>query len=256
MEQVIIDIIDKKAAKQYNRLTPTKRKAYRAMLYAGAQITLNGYSVRDIAAEIGYSEIGTSKLAQKWIELMRQGDVTINLIIAAIQKLPRNKRFQHGKEITPRVKLTPTVVTKESKDEAPQPTPAQTPTPTSASTGNKRKGKYVLGFFITPEDEMRERAVIRSSILFFQTYGKGVQPRMHGEYYTPGTRRVEEKEDSKKWLPLDTAALYCGCKAEIISKAGQDGVIERRVYKRNANRNYYEYNVADLDKFIRDNHLL
>lgn len=254
MEQVIIDIIDKKAAKQYNKLTPTKRKAYRAMLYAGAQITMNGCSVRDIAAEIGYSESGTSKLAQKWIELMRQGDVTVNLIIAAIQKLPKSKRFQHGKENTPHVKLTPTVVAEEPKDEAPQPTPAQASTPTS--TESKRKGKYVLGFFITPEDEMRERAAIRSSILFFQTYGKGVQPRMHGEYYTPGTRRVEDKEDSKKWLPLDTAALYCGCKAEIISKAGQNGVIERRVYKRNANRNYYEYNVADLDKFIRDNHLL
>ena len=84
MEQVITDIIDKKAAKQFNKLTPTKRKAYRAMLYAGAQITMNGYSVRDIAAEIGYSESGTSKLAQKWIELMRQGDVTVNLIIACL----------------------------------------------------------------------------------------------------------------------------------------------------------------------------
>lgn len=254
MEQVIIDIIDKKAAKQYNKLTPTKRKAYRAMLYAGAQITMNGCSVRDIAAEIGYSESGTSKLAQKWIELMRQGDVTVNLIIAAIQKLPKSKRFQHGKENTPHVKLTPTVVAEEPNDKAPQPTSAQAHPTTS--TENKRKGKYVLGFFITPEDEMRERAAIRSSILFFQTYGKGAKPRMHGEYYTPGTRRVEDKEDSKKWLPLDTAALYCGCKAEIISKAGQNGVIERRVYKRNANRNYYEYNIADLDKFIRDNHLL
>lgn len=252
MEQVITDIIDKKAAKQFNKLTPTKRKAYRAMLYAGAQITMNGYSVRDIAAEIGYLESGTSKLAQKWIELMRQGDVTVNLIIAAIQKLPKNKRFQHGKEIAPHVKLTPTVVAEEPKDETPRPIPAQTPAPTE----NKRKGKYVLGFFITPEDEMRERAAIRSSILFFQTYGKGAKPRMHGEYYTPGTHQAKDSEDSKKWLPLDTAALYCGCKAEIISKAGQNGVIERRVYKRNANRNYYEYNIADLDKFIRDNHLL
>lgn len=252
MEQVIIDIIDKKAAKQYNKLTPTKRKAYRAMLYAGAQITMNGYSVRDIAAEIGYSESGTSKLAQKWIELMRQGDVTVNLIIAAIQKLPKSKRFQHGKHDAPTVKLTPTIVPESHKEETPRPTPVQTSTPTES----KRKGKYVLGFFITPEDEMRERAAIRSSILFFQTYGKGVKPRMNGEYYTPGTHQTKESEDSKKWLPLETAAMYCGCKAELISKAGQNGVIERRVYKRNASRNYYEYNIADLDKFIRDNHLL
>lgn len=252
MEQVIIDIIDKKAAKQYNRLTPTKRKAYRAMLYAGAQITINGYSVRDVATEIGYSESGTSKLAQKWIELMRQGDVTVNLIIAAIQKLPKSKRFQHGKHDAPTVKLTPTIVPESHKEETLQPTPAQT----SAPTETKRKGKYVLGFFITPEDEMRERAAIRSSILFFQTYGKGAKPRMNGEYYTPGTHQMKDSEDSKKWLPLETAAMYCGCKAELISKAGQNGVIERRVYKHNASRNYYEYNIADLDKFIRDNHLL
>ena len=148
MEQVITDIIDKKAAKQFNKLTPTKRKAYRAMLYAGAQITMNGYSVRDIAAEIGYSESGTSKLAQKWIELMRQGDVTVNLIIAAIQKLPKNKRFQHGKEIAPHVKLTPTVVAEEPKDETPRPTPAQTPAPTE----NKRKG-------ITRPERIRQKTV-------------------------------------------------------------------------------------------------
>lgn len=252
MEQVIIDIIDKKAAKQYNKLTPTKRKAYRAMLYAGAQITINGYSVRDVATEIGYSESGTSKLAQKWIELMRQGDVTVNLIIAAIQKLPKSKRFQHGKHDALTVKLTPTIVPESHKEETPRPTPAQTSTPIES----KRKGKYVLGFFITPEDEMRERAAIRSSILFFQTYGKGAKPRMNGEYYTPGTHQMKDSEDSKKWLPLETAAMYCGCKAELISKAGQNGVIERRVYKRNASRNYYEYNIADLDKFIRDNHLL
>lgn len=252
MEQVIIDIIDKKAAKQYNKLTPTKRKAYRGMLYAGAQITMNGYTVRDVAAEIGYSESGTSKLAQKWIELMRQGDVTVNLIIAAIHKLPKSKRFKQGKHDTPTIKLTPTIVPESHKEETPRPMPAQTPTPNE----NKRKGKYVLGFFITPEDEMRERAAIRSSILFFQTYGKGAKPRMNGEYYTPGTHQMKDSEDSKKWLPLETAAMYCGCKAELISKAGQNGVIERRVYKRNASRNYYEYNIADLDKFIRDNHLL
>lgn len=55
---------------------------------------------------------------------------------------------------------------------------------------------------------------------------------------------------------LDTAALYCGCKEEVINIAGQNGIIERRVYRRNANRNYYEYKVDDLDRFIRDNHLL
>ena len=54
MEKTIIDIIDKKAQRQYNRMTGIKRKAYRAMLYAGVQITLNGYSVRVVPGDGGH----------------------------------------------------------------------------------------------------------------------------------------------------------------------------------------------------------
>lgn len=247
MEKTIIDIIDKKAQRQYNRMTGIKRKAYRAMLYAGVQITLNGYSVREIAPEIDYSESGTTKLVQKWIQLMQGGDVTVNLIINAVQKIPMSRRLAHKqtpvKESEPITPSTPVQV------EIPKPMPAIT-RPT------KTKVKNVLGFLITPEDEMRERAAIRSSILFFQSYGKGKEPRMNGEYYTPSTNPDEVVKDEGKWLPLDTAALYCGCKEEVINIAGQNGIIERRVYRRNANRNYYEYKVDDLDRFIRDNHLL
>ena len=247
MEKTIIDIIDKKAQRQYNRMTGIKRKAYRAMLYAGVQITLNGYSVREIAPEIDYSDSGTTKLVQKWILLMLGGDVTVNLIINAVQKIPMSRRLAHKqtpvKESEPITPSTPVQV------EIPKPMPAIT-RPT------KTKVKNVLGFLITPEDEMRERAAIRSSILFFQSYGKGKEPRMNGEYYTPGTNPDEVVKDEGKWLPLDTAALYCGCKEEVINIAGQNGIIERRVYRRNANRNYYEYKVDDLDRFIRDNHLL
>ena len=251
MEKVIIDIIDKKAVRQYARLIPTKRKAYRAMLYAGAQITLNGCTVREIAPEIGYSESGTSKLAQRWIELMREGDVTVNLIISAIHKLPANKRFQHGKTSKPNPKPKAQSTPKRETHD-----PELIPEPLPKLKAVQPKVKKVLGFIITPEDELRERAAKRAAILFMQSYGKGRQPRMHGEYYTPGTNPNNDRESKKKWLPLETAALYCGCKAEYINNAGQCGIIERRVYKRNASRNYYEYNVADLDKFIRDNHLL
>lgn len=247
MEKTIIDIIDKKAQRQYNRMTGIKRKAYRAMLYAGVQITLNGYSVREIAPEIDYSESGTTKLVQKWIQLMQGGDVTVNLIINAVQKIPMSRRLAHKQ---------PPV--KESEPITPsKPVPVENPKPMPAITRPTRtKVKNVLGFLITPEDEMRERAAIRSSILFFQSYGKGKEPRMNGEYYTPGTNPDEVVKDEGKWLPLDTAALYCGCKEEVINIAGQNGIIERRVYRRNANRNYYEYKVDDLDRFIRDNHLL
>lgn len=247
MEQTIIDIIDKKALRQYKRLTETRRKAYRAMLYAGAQITLNGCSVKEIAQEIEYSESGTSKLVHKWIQLMQEGDITVNLIIKAIHKLPKNKRFQHkNASILMEMPVKPS---KPVNVEVPKPVPV-------VVRPARPRVKNVLGFLITPEDEMRERAAIRSSILFFQKYGKGREPRMNGEYFTPGTNPDEIVKDDSKWLPLDSAALYCGCKEEVINAAGQNGIIERRVYRRNANRNYYEYKVDDLDRFIRDNHLL
>ncbi|MBD5357336.1 MAG: hypothetical protein HDR88_10085 [Bacteroides sp.] len=241
MEQTIIDIIDKKAQRQYVRMTETRRKAYRAMLYAGVQITINGYSVREIAPEIDYSESGTSKLVQKWTQLMQEGDITVNLIITAIQRLPKSKRFH-------RVNPNPTEPAETVKENVARPLPIR-PLPV------KTKVKNVLGFLITPEDEMRERAAIRASILFFQSYGKGREPRLHGEYYTPGTNPDETIKDEGKWLPLDSAALYCGCKEEVINVAGQNGIIERRIYRRNASRNYYEYKIDDLDRFIRDNHL-
>lgn len=248
MEKAIIKIIDKKAANQYKRLTPSKLKAYRAMLYAGAQITLNGRSVRETAVEIEYSEGGTSKLVQKWIALMREGDVTVNLIISAINKLPKHERF---KAVDTTEKFTRKVDYSSTADE----TRAEERKPIATPKVGKPRYKNVLGFIITPEDEMRERAAIRSSILFFQDYGKGRQPRMNGEYYTPGTHTEVSVKDKEKWLPLETAALYCGCSAELIVKAGQNDIIERRVYKHSAGRNYYEYKVSDLNRFIRDNHL-
>lgn len=248
MEKTIIDIIDKKAIRQYRGMTDTKKKAYRAMLYAGTQVTLNGYSVREVATEIGYSESGTAKLVQKWIELMKNGDITVNLITTAINRLSKSKRFHHSEQVsshttptTPTIQPKETIISIATKDSTPK------------SNG---KGKNVLGFIITPEDERRERAAIRASILFFQSYGKGRQPRMNGEYYTPGTSPDVLDADDGKWLPLDTAALYCGCKEEIISVAGKNGSIERRVYRRNSNRNYYEYKLEDLDRFIRDNRVL
>lgn len=246
MEQTIIDIIDKKAQRQYKRLTETKRKAYRAMLYAGAQITLNGCSVREIASEIEYSESGTSKLVHKWIQLMQEGDIIVNLIITAIRKLPKSKRFRHMCD--PMLKKMAVAASKPVIEVA--------KTVPVVARPKRPEVKNVLGFNISPEDEMRERAVIRSSIIFFQTYGRGDKPRLNGEYYTPGTNPNQEVMNDGKWLPLDTAALYCGCKEEVINAAGQNGIIERRVYRRNANRNYYEYKVDDLDRFIRDNHLL
>ncbi len=253
MEKTIIDIIDKKAMRQYKGMTEEKRKAYRVMLYAGVQITMNGCSVKDVSTETGYSESGIYKLVQKWIDFMQKGDITVNLIISAVRKLPKKTRSRqsgYASSISSR-NITPAVNQKPKKAE-----PHKNTTTAKDIKSNKSRNKNILGFIITPEDEMRERANIRASILFFQKYGQGRQPRLNGEYFTPGTNPSEQIVDEGKWLPLDTAALYCGCKEEIINEACQNGFIERRVYISNANRKYYEYKVSDLDRFITKNNLI
>ncbi len=247
MEKTIIDIIDKKANYKYGRMTETKCKAYRAMLYAGAQVTQNGCSVPDIAAEIGYSEGATFKMVRKFIGLVESGDITVNLIISAINKLPKDKRFQY--EPKPVKKSLSTFLPADFHIEEEI---IEKPKDRSAKPNITK----IHSFNITSEDKILMKAAIRESILYFQKYGKGTSPRMNGEYYSPGTNPYLEVNDSGKWLTLESAALYCGCNEEAIIAAGQKGAIERRVYRRNSNRNYYEYKVEDLDRFIRDNHLV
>lgn len=249
MESSIIEIIDKKASRMYQTMSKTKRVAYRAMLYAGVQITHNKRTLKDISEEIGYSESGTSKLVQKWIGLMEKGDVTVNLIITAVKKLSRKKN--HIRTLAKNANAEKPV-----KVETPKVFPSAIEIPKVEKPSKPRIRTLLGGFIITPEDELMERAAIRSSILFFQKYGKGREPRLNGEYYTPGTNPDEINKDDSKWMPLETAALYCGCKKEIINLAGQTGMIERREYKRIGHHNYYEYKVDDLDRFIRDNHLM
>lgn len=248
MEKAIIDIIDNKASKQYKQLTSNKIKSYRLMLYAGAQVTLNGYSVREISAEINYSEGGTSKLVHKWIELLQHGDVTANLVYAAVQKLIKNKHYVHRKKSAPapstnRMSINGVETQQEGEISKELSTTCESTVP---------KGKKILGFYISPEDEMRATAAKRAAILFFLTYGRGHQPRLNGEYYEPGTYPAKDEDVNKKWLPLVMAAYYCDCDTETIREAGKKGVIERRVYKHKARRAFYEYNVADLDEFIRN----
>lgn len=248
MNKDILDIIDKKTAKAYANMTETKRRAYRYMLYAGVQITQIGSTLRAVAAEIGYSEPGASKLVHKFIELMKIGDLNVNRVIEAVRKLPKNKREKAEMPINPR---PPQDLASLRMAEEEGPVTGEIILPDPVPT----KPIKCNGFIFSVEDQMRERAAIRASILFFQTYGKGRQPRTDGQYYAPGTAPAE-RERSDRWLPLSEAALYCGCKQEVIVNAGQRGVIERRMYRRNAGRAYYEYSIKDLDKFIRDNNLL
>lgn len=269
MEQAIIEVIDKKALRKYERMTEIKAKAYRAMLYAGVQVTLNGCTVREIAPEIGYTESGASKLVQKFINLISEGDVIVNQISVAYHKLPMSKRYQHGK--SGRVKIDhPDVIT------------ASNPSPKRKASGNtttkslKVSAKKALrpaqkleqmlaavrkeqanptckliGWTFTREDLARERRAIRSAIRFFQDYGKGAHPKSWGGVYetTPNQNKKEI------WLPLYEAARYCGVPDEAITIAGDEELIGRRKAGMYTSAEY-EYDIEDLDLFIKRNKLL
>lgn len=252
MEQKIVNIIEDKAKKQLARMSETKAKSYKAMLYAGVRVTLDEVTLKQVAKEIGYSSISAiSKLVHRWNDKVTEGDVTIHRIVSAYNALQKRKH------------RTPKKITLQAEDASKEDDAfaemelaeakriLSTPTPK-----DKPKGRWCLGFWITPEDEMHERAAKRASMLFFQKYGQGRQPRTHGEFYTPGSNPDDAPTDKSKWMPLETAAMYCGCKASLIEKAGQNEEIRRRVYKRNKSRNYYEYLVSDLDVFIKKNGLL
>lgn len=247
METTILNIINDKAKNQIARMSESKAKSYRAMLYAGVRVTLDDATLKQVAKEIGYSSISAiSKLIHKWNDKVTEGDVTIHRIVTAYNK-QLNRKHRTPRKISLETEDVEDAFTQialqELERELHRP-----------KKEDKPKGRYCLGFWLTPEDEMRERAAKRDTILFMQKYGKGRQPRMHGEFYTPGTN--ETPQDSSEWLPLETAALYCGCKADIIEKAGQNEEIARRVYKKNKSRNYYEYLVTDLDAFIKRNGLI
>lgn len=248
MEIKIINIINDKAGKQLARMTESKAKTYKAMLYAGVRVTLDDATLKQVAEEIGYSSISTiSKLIHKWNAKVTEGDVVIHRIVAAYNKM-LNRKHKTPKKIALQPEdtedarmevMTEIALEKVEKELHPK-----------AVKADKPKGRWCLGFWLTPEDEMRERAAKRSAILFMQKYGKGRQPRMDGEYYSPG-ENPNKPSDSTEWLPLDTAAMYCGCNASLIEKAGQNEEIARRIYKKNKSRNYYEYLISDLDKFIK-----
>lgn len=242
MQKIVIDTIDKKAAKQYAKMTEIKREAYRAMLYAGAQVTVNGRKLKDVADELGYSESGAHKLVTKWLELLNAGDVTANLVATAIQRLRCSPKFS---DVVAAKKTGPMDAAETARPKT---------EPCVRRTGRKRSARGIpdrcLGFVVTPEDEMRYRAAVRSAIIFMRKYGRGISPRVSGEYYAPGTKPQPEPSDEDKWLPIDVAAPYCGCDASVITEAGKRGHIERRVYKQTKCRIYYEYKVSDLDQFI------
>lgn len=225
----IYNIIDKKAAYDLAKCSIRRRKVYRDMLYAGVQVTLNGRTLDEVASEIGYSKDYTSHLVQNWRRMVEAGDVTANLIIAAVNRLPKYKRFRLDNGYSRREKTERSPVTHSVLD--------------------KFKTINVLGFRITPEDNRRARAAVRDAILFFDKFGKGSKDASGAvASVTDGTKT--------KWLPLETAAIYCGCTVDEVKRAGESEIIECRIYRRSRSHCYYEYKLEDLDKFIQEHNLI
>lgn len=253
MEESITNIITQKAGSKIAKMTETKAKQYTVMAYAGLRSSFYNCKLDELAEETGYTVSGLSKLIHKWNTLMQEGDVTAHIITRAYDVFLKKHPHHKKENIKPVPEFTNTAT---AEEETPQKQALHMP-----KVCQKPQNKKILGFIITPEDEMRERAAKRAAIRFFQTYGKGRQPRMNGEYFAPGTNPKDKPKDNSIWLTLEDAARYCGCKAEFIEKAGQREEIKRRVYNRriyseSSSRCYYEYLIDDLDRFIVKNGLL
>lgn len=221
MENIIVNIIDQYARDKYLLMTEDAIDTYRRMVYAGIQITLNDHNVLFVAKELKVTPHVVSHFIRQWCKLIESNDPHIISIMKAYRQEQKRER-KEGFNFRVRT---------------------------------KKKTHNSLGFVFTEEDERRERAAIRDSILFFQTYGQGAKPRTKGEYYTPGTN-PSDIEAKKQWLPQATASTYCNCTENTLIKAAQAGEIERRPYKMRQSKVMYEYLISDLDKFIKAHQLL
>lgn len=248
MKQEIIDIINDKAARKLAFMIESKAKSYRAMIYAGIRVAIDGVTLKQVTEEIGYSSISAiSKLVGKWNTKIAEGDIIVHRIVVAYNKL-LNRKHRPQRNI---------LLDSEEKGAARKHDASITKNLKRSKLikKTKPKGRWCLGFWISEDDERFERKVKREAILFMQKYGAGRQPRMNGEYYPPGCNPKELDNDNSEWLPLKTAALYCGCSESKIEHAGQIEEIAKRAYKKNKGRNYYEYLISDLNEYIKNHKL-
>ncbi len=247
MDTELLGIINEKSKQYYARLTPPKARAFRSIVYAGIRMTIDGVNLVTTADELGCTPSTVSKYIHKWNELQSGGDVLIHKIVAAYNSF-KKKRLRVPKSVKTDIPadtetdkelsdINPTGIARQIKEEKP-------------------KGSWVLGFFITPEDELRERAAKRSAILYMEELCKGPKPRMLSDYYYSDKPQQDENDTKSQWLPLTAAALYCGCSERVIESEGKVGGIARRAYKHGKNHTYYEYRVTDLNKFIKDKGLI
>lgn len=104
--------------------------------------------------------------------------------------------------------------------------------------------KAAFNFNYTPEQETRAAQSIKSAQEFMKIYGAGRLPRMHGEYYAPGTAPTDGK-----WLPARAAMEFLGLTSSAFVKIASS--LERRLYRSKNGRNYFEYSLECLVRTMK-----
>lgn len=113
----------------------------------------------------------------------------------------------------------------------------------------KKKRYTLLGFEFPVSEIPRFRQACEDADQFMREFGKGAPARMNGEYYTPGTS-PEDIDKKRKWLPEDAAMLYTGLDKDSLLKAVRKGIVERRLYRQEGRRRFFEYLISDLDRML------
>lgn len=238
----IVEIITKEWLKQKS---PSKRIAYRKVIYTGLSMDKPDMTLKKVGDELSMSVSGVSKLHQRWLTGKDSNPIYLEAIKLNVGK-PTARLSKKMKEIAST--LPKEVLPKEEPiNVAIQEVMDNTPDP-------KRIVARSFGFEWTAEDMAKYHNAIRSAKLFWKKYDTiGRKPRMSGEYYAPGTN-PHEQNDGKTWMSGSSASAYTGMSEQFLSEMAICGRIERREYRRSANRVYYEYNLDDLDKLMASPH--
>lgn len=235
MDAQIVDTINMRAANHLATLSDTSKTLFVTTAYAGIQVLFNGYSLKRMATELGYSTQTVSQFVSNWERLLKEGDMVANMVSLPFGQFGKSTiegDSKSHKDVLAYRKAYADFICKINK-----------------CCKEHVTARKVLGFSITPEDELREREVIRLSIRFMRNYGKGHQPNDGDVTYI--TYPEDDNAENGFWIPLHWAARYCGCSHDIIQDAATFGLIARRLYKRTVEGGFYEYNVSDLDQFIK-----
>lgn len=224
INQEVSELIESKLHSHLEKLTATRARSLRLMLYCGLRVTIEGETVTNTASELECSISYVTKLTQQFVQRLADGDVTVNLVVNAFRKMLAKNR-----------------TTQPRKKSASKPDSRKL----YASAGSEAGIPCKAITTYTAQEEADIRHAIRESIKFMAKYGKGTAPRMNGEYYTP----APDNGIKETWLPLNHAALYCGTSPDVIKEAGVNGILSRRIYRKCNGHVFYEYLLSDLDDF-------